>query len=362
MNAQTRVVIADDTATFRMILKNIVNSFENCTCIATAPNGKIAVERVKEHQPDLVILDVEMPELDGPNALKQIRQFDADVPVIMVSGFNMENARKVISALENGALDFITKPAAKDQAESMRVLKTKLKPLMDMVEIRRMMTGVLGGKSPLPKKMETVEKIPRPRIVTSGIELVMIACSTGGPNALKRVLPNLPKNLECPVLIVQHMPPMFTKSLAESLDKLSSLKVIEASERDIPEPGVVYLAPGGKHMMLRKTFGGGGKNLHLHMVDSPPVNSCKPSADVLFKSAARVVEGNVLAVVLTGMGRDGTDGVEALKKKNAFCMIQDEQSSVVWGMPQEIYNQGLADDVIPLEQIAPRITQIVNER
>lgn len=362
MSDKIKVVVADDTATFRMVLKNIIDGFENSSCIATAHNGKIAVQLVKEKKPDLVILDVEMPVLDGPGALKQIRLFDADVPVIIVSGFNMENARKVISALENGALDFITKPEAKDQAESTRILAGKLKPLIDMVEIRKMM-GRVRGDGPAPTRVEPLisPAKPAPAFIPR-VEMIVIACSTGGPNALKEVLPNLPGNLGCPVLIVQHMPPMFTKSLAESLDKLSPLKVVEASEGDIPEPGAVYLAPGGRHMMLRKAFGSGNVKLQLHMVDTPPVHSCRPSADVLLKSVSRAVDGMVLAVVLTGMGRDGTDGVGALKKKNSLCIIQDENSSVVWGMPQEVYNEGLADEVIPLNQIATRIAQILDNR
>jgi two-component system, chemotaxis family, protein-glutamate methylesterase/glutaminase len=379
MTDKTRVIVADDTATFRMILKSIIDSFETCKCIATAQNGRIAVRKVKDEKPDLVILDVEMPELDGPNALREIRKFDPDVPVVIVSGYNMENARKVISALENGALDFITKPEAKDPEESTRILKTKLKPLIDMVEVRKIVRKARADAAPSPPTKKTIpppstappvkeEVIPvmvkkrSPGILTRSIELVLIASSTGGPNALKEVLSKLPENLRCPVLIVQHMPPMFTRSLAESLDKLSPMKIFEASEGDIPEPGAIYLAPGGLHMMLRKKFIGKTVKHELHMVDTPPVNSCRPAADVLFKSVARVLDGTVLAVVLTGMGRDGTDGVEALKKKNLHCLVQDEETSVVWGMPQEVYNRGLADEVIPLEQIAPRITQIVNKQ
>ena len=179
---------------------------------------------------------------------------------------------------------------------------------------------------------------------------------------LALVIAALPADLTCPVLIVQHMPPMFTESLAERLNNLSALTVVEAGEGDIPVPGGVYIAPGGKHMILRKTYQGAQVKLELHLVNTPPVNSCRPSVDVLFKSVSRVMDENILAVIMTGMGNDGCNGVQMLKEKGAYCIIQDEKTSVVWGMPQEVYNLGLANEVLPLDQIGPRISQIVMKR
>lgn len=369
-NEKLRVIVADDTITFRAILRDLINKFDNCECIATAPNGKIAVQRVKDEKPDLVILDVEMPELDGPAALKAIREFDNEVAVLMVSGFDMENAKKVISALEKGALDFITKPIAQNQQDAINELTGKLKPLINMLEVRKIIrTAKKNAPGNSPMAASTVssvaskdERMPSSflkRRLPERIDLVLIATSTGGPNALKVVIPCLRADIGCPVLIVQHMPPMFTKYLSESLDNLSQLKIREASDGVIPGPGEVFIAPGGRHMILRKSFENKLVKHELHIVDTPPVNSCRPSADVLFKSVSRIMEKNILTVVLTGMGNDGAEGVVELKKKGAYSIIQDEKTSVVWGMPNEVYKKGLADEVLPLEQIGPRISEIV---
>jgi two-component system chemotaxis response regulator CheB len=373
MSGKLRVIVADDTVTFRMILKNIIDSFENCQCIGTAPNGKIAVQKIKKEKPDLVIMDVEMPEVDGPQALKLIRNFDREVPVVMLSSFNMDNARKVLSALENGALDFITKPVAPDPIEAEKELKGMLKPIINMVEVRKIVKDAkTAGSSQTPRVID-IEKPVSPQAVApekkpitmrppQKVEIVLIGISTGGPKALAVVISALPANLTCPVLIVQHMPPMFTKSLAERLDNLSSLTVIEANEGDIPIPGSVYIAPGGRHMILRKSYQGTRLKHELHLVDTPPVNSCRPSVDVLFNSVARTMDGNILAVIMTGMGNDGANGVQVLKEKGVYCIIQDEATAVVWGMPQEVFTRGLANEILPLDQIGPRISQIVMKR
>ncbi len=372
MSRKLSVLVADDTATFRMILKNIINGFDNCQCTATAPNGRIAVRKVRETKPDLVIMDVEMPQLDGPGALMEIRKFDPRVPVIIVSSFDMTHAIKVLSALENGALDFVTKPQGSSPEESERELARKLKPLIDMVEVRSIFKANgrptppaaaprLQKAKPAPAAPVKEEVKPKPLLLPPrSVELVLIATSTGGPNALKELIPALPAGLARPVLVVQHMPSMFTRLMAENLDKVSNLRVTEAVENEVPQPGGVYIAPGGRHMILRKSYEGAKRKYELRIVDTPPVNSCRPAADVLFRSVSRAVNGNVLAVVMTGMGNDGTEGVAVLKQKSAYCIIQDEASSVVWGMPQEVHARGLADEVLPLDQIAKRIIEIVN--
>lgn len=368
MSRELKVLVADDTATFRAILKQVVDSFDNCTCIATAPNGKIAVRKVKDLKPDLVIMDIEMPQMDGVEALKEIQAFDSRVPVILVSGVNRENAEKVVKALAAGALDFITKPESRDGEQSTSELRRKLKPIIDMVEVRRIFktTGEPGPKrekkekppaKPAPKRIR-----PSIRAIIGQYDFVLIATSTGGPNALKEVLPVLPADLGCPVLVVQHMPPTFTLSLSESLDKLSPLKVIEASEGDIPEAGTVYMAPGGRHMIMRRTYSRDKSHLELHLTDTPPVNSCRPAADVLFRSIARTVEGNFLVVILTGMGNDGSAGLRVLKEKGAYSILQDEDTSVVWGMPGEADRMGLGDEIIPLDKIGPRIARLVGRQ
>ncbi len=211
----------------------------------------------------------------------------------------------------------------------------------------------------MPKAKPKPIVTPKPMTDVGRMELVLIGISTGGPNALHKMFENLKQRIECPVLIVQHMPPMFTKSLAERLNVVSSMDIAEAEDQEVLRKGKVYIAPGGKHMVLRQKTKG---IYQIRIIDSPPVNHCKPAVDVLFRSISGIRGLKTLAVIMTGMGRDGTDGMRALKRKGAYSIIQDEKTSVVWGMPGSIYEESLADEVLPLPDIGKRIVQLISEK
>ncbi|HCJ11755.1 MAG TPA: chemotaxis response regulator protein-glutamate methylesterase [Opitutae bacterium] len=256
-------------------------------------------------------------------------------------------------------MDFIPKPKGKSLVESLEFLTREVNRVLSLVETKqRIANKKTITRPPFPlyetDQGDTENPIKPPPPVTKKIDLICIGVSTGGPNALAEVLPNLPERVGCPILIVQHMPATFTKTLSEHLSKRCHLKVKEAENGDLLEPNMVYIAPGGKHMVLSKR----ALKYALVMNEEPPVNSCRPSVDVLFKSVAQNFTGTVLAIILTGMGEDGAEGVQALKTKECRSIAQERQSCVVYGMPRAIINRGLADETIPLKDIAPRIEKL----
>jgi two-component system chemotaxis response regulator CheB len=313
------------------------------------------VKKIALLQPDLVLLDVVMPEMDGVETLQKIKQHYPAVEAIMMSSFNMTNAKQTLRSLQIGALDFISKPNASNAEHSINELVNYLQPFIHLIQTKKYASLSRGQRLILPKI------IPEP--VLSAIknkkgkyDLCVIGISTGGPKALDELIPQLDTNLPCPIIIVQHMPASFTESLVQKLNEETLLQVSEVKGGEKLNAGHIYIAQGGKHLVLREALEGG---FYLAINDTPPVNNCKPSVDVLFRSVAAIFKGKVLAIVMTGMGRDGTDGVRMLKRKGALCLIQDEASSVVWGMPGSIYESGLADEVIPLNQLSARICTLV---
>lgn len=356
MSDKVRVMVVDDTITYRQILSNVVKILPNAELVGTASSGKTALMKIKSLKPDLVFLDVMMPEMDGIETLQHMKEVNPTVQVVMVSGFDMANAKATLDSLENGALDFVAKPKARDMQDGIEQLKHSLEPLVEVV-MQKM------GKSGTP--VQPVIPSPAPRHPVSSVvgtgqkdgkyDLVLIGISTGGPNALQKLFESIEGELDCPVLIVQHMPPMFTRSLADRLSSLSSMDIVEAEDNQSAQSGKVYIAPGGKHMVLREKAGG---DYQIKIIDSPPVNHCKPAVDVLFRSVAAFRNINMLCVIMTGMGRDGTAGVRAVKRKGNYCIIQDESSSVVWGMPGSVYGESLADEVLPLDKLGQRIVEL----
>lgn len=353
-NENIKVMIVDDTVTYRKILTKVIESIDGVDITATASSGKIALMRLEINQPDLILLDVMMPEMDGEETLKKIKEKYPSVNVVMISAFDTANSKKTLLCLEAGALDFIPKPTTKSAEEGFKVLIEYLKPLVSIINKKKnehlQIPVAIKDVVPQPESLST------PSISIGKIELVVIGVSTGGPNALGKVLSRLDNGMSCPILIVQHMPPMFTQSLAEKLTKITSFEVKEAEDGEIIQKNTVYIAPGGMHMVLRHNPL--GQN-YLAIIDTPPVNHCKPSVDVLFRSVAPLYENRVLSVVMTGMGKDGTEGVKSLKRKGAYCLVQDKKSSVVWGMPKSVFDLGLADDVIPLNDLGAKISQLV---
>lgn len=363
MRETLKVLVVDDMVTQRNILAKAMSEVQGIELIGSAPNGKIALAKIGIRQPDLVLTDMFMPEMDGLETLTQIKLQYPNVEVIMLTAINHQMADLTMKALDAGALDFILKPTGKSADESIRHLRTELSRLILLVMARKYARQIRGISS--AKETEFV----RPSIISepecfhfqkSGrnipkIEVVVIGVSTGGPNALQEIIPKLPKNFSLPILAVQHMPPMFTASLASRLNQLSNIRVKEAQDGDKIEKGVMYIAPGGHHLVVRK--GSLGVKM-VGIVDSPPVHSCRPAADVLFRSVAITYGGNALSVILTGMGNDGTAGVAAIRRKGGYSIVQDAKTSVIWGMPGSVVDAGEADEIISLDCMSSKITEL----
>jgi len=350
------VLVIDDSVVVRRFLSELISADPELACAGIAPNGRIGLTKIEQIRPDLVILDVEMPEMDGLQSLVEIRRRWPRLPVIMYSSLTQRGARATLDALELGAHEYVTKPGggggspAEVQDRVRADLVSKIKALV----VRRTTASPSCQRS----ATQTVPKRNiRPHFAAAGelpraaIELVVIGTSTGGPNALTEVLPQLARDLPEPVAIVQHMPPLFTGMLAERLDNKSAIKVREAKHGVPLVPGEAWVAPGDYHLLVTKS----GGRMTLELNQEAPENSCRPSADVLFRSAAFSYGSGVLAVVLTGMGADGLRGCENVRAAGGTIMVQDEATSVVWGMPGYVARAGLAERVLPLGQIASAI-------
>jgi two-component system, chemotaxis family, protein-glutamate methylesterase/glutaminase len=371
MPASARVLIVDDSRIFRAALEASLADAEGIEVVGSVFSGEKALEFIRANRPDVVTLDVEMPGLNGLETLEAIRQLDAgteagaEVGVIMVSAYTKRGAEVTIQALQRGAFDFITKPTAAqktENADNLALLRQQLlsKIRLFMAERSRRSTARKSippaiadhsGQSSAASRTRWLQAGPR-----EAIRAIVIASSTGGPKALEKLLPDLVRRTDLPILIVQHMPPKFTDSLAESLGRACQAAVAEAREGELVEEKRVYLAPGGKHLILRSDRG----EFVLGLNEQPPENGCRPSADVLFRSAAAALQGGVAAIVLTGMGRDGTAGLGAIKRAGGYAFAQDEATSVVWGMPGSAVEAGLADEVLPLGDIAAAVESLVN--
>jgi len=382
MTGKLKVLGVDDTVVYRKILSEVVGRIEGAEFVGTAPNGKIALAKLAQTPVDMVLLDIEMPEMDGVQTLLEIQKKHPEVGVIMVSGTNKSSADITIKALQAGALDFVQKPEGRDPEANIADLVGRLTPLFRQFSTRQMLrTGpaeavaetpskVLEpkatGRKPLPGPSEEPPRRPvaaSPSLapIPKDFEVVVIGVSTGGPNALGEVIPRLPAGLGVPVLVVQHMPPTFTASLAENLQKRSALPVREATQGEPVVSNTVLIAPGGKHMVVRRrTSPEGEQQRIIGLNENPPVNSCRPSVDVLFRSVALTYEGCVLSVIMTGMGDDGAEGVRALKRRGCLSLTQTADTCVVYGMPRAVDEKELSDERVPLPRIAQRIVRAVS--
>lgn len=341
-----RVLLVDDSAVVRRFLRAALESDSSVEVVGTAPDGRIALKKIRQLNPDLVILDVEMPQMDGLDTLRGIRASWPKLPVIMFSSLTERGGMITLDALALGASDYVTKPSSANPQESRKLILDALVPkILGLVPIA---TAGAQALRPAPAAVAPVKLHPRAK---GRIDIVAIGVSTGGPNALRELVPALPADLPIPVVIVQHMPPMFTRLMAERLDEISPLHVVEASDDAPLVAGSVLVAPGGKHMVVAP-----GDPPRVEVNDDPPENSCRPSVDPLFRSVASRYGGNILAVILTGMGSDGLAGCRAIHAAGAPVIVQDEASSVVWGMPGFVVREGLVDAVIPLQAMAEEIT------
>jgi len=349
---KARILIVDDSTVIRRLLTDALVNDPLVEVVGTAANGRIALQKIPQVNPDLVTLDIEMPELDGLATLKELRREYPRLPVIMFSTLTEKGALATINALSLGASDYVTKPSNVGSVTAginrvQQELLPKIKafcPWMDLQAPPAAAPLLPGGAM----------KRPMVKPQSARIDVIAIGVSTGGPNALAEVFRGLRSNLSAPIVIVQHMPPVFTRYLAERLDNNSPVHVQEAQSGETLSAGGAWIAPGDFHLSLVRH----GAEVRTKLHQSPPENSCRPAVDVLFRSVAEVYGPNVLAVVLTGMGYDGQRGCEAIRAAGGRVIAQDEASSVVWGMPGAVVRAGLADEILPLSRVAERISQL----
>lgn len=364
-----RVLIVDDTVTYRSIMKETLSVSPFIEIVGAAKHGQQALDLLAKDPVDLILLDVEMPVMDGITTLKAVKRQYPKTDVVMVSGVDSTSANITIRALEAGALDFVTKPDKGSMTRNIEHLRSKLLPIAQHLHQKRSSTVGLGGLKPSSVQMAQPAPQPaiqrQPRVLSSRFlpEMICIGVSTGGPSALKQVIPKLPGNLNIPVAVTIHMPEMFTRYLADSLDKESALRVKEAEHMELVEKNTVYIAPGGKHLVFEKNTDGG---LHCILNQDPPENSCRPAVDVMFRSAANIYPHGVLAIVLTGMGNDGMRGVQSLKQSGQpgghWVISQSQQTCTVYGMPKAIDDANLSDESLDLVDIAPRILTLTRHQ
>lgn len=358
-----RVLVVDDSTVVRKIVSKVLADHPRIEVVDTALNGQAALEKIAQLRPDLVTLDLEMPILGGLEALAELRRRGDSTPVIVFSAVDEAGAKKAIEALQAGASDFVAKPSQlariSDAMDSLTAdLIPKILALIDSVEHRRapaVSRSTRRPAAPAPSPRATVAPVVE---IGAGPQIVVIGSSTGGPKALQAILPNLPASYPIPILIVQHMPPTFTATLARSLDQRCRLRVSEAHEGAEARPGEIWIAPGDYHMTIERTAGG----CRLHLDQGPKENSCRPAVDPLFRSAAAAFGARTLAVVLTGMGVDGLEGARVLRRAGARVAIQDEATSVVWGMPGAIAGARLENDVLAQDEVALYLERAVAAR
>jgi len=378
-----RTLVVDDTALYRNLLGESLQKLSGIRVVGTAPNGRIALSRIYTLKPDLVTLDIEMPEMNGIEVLEAIRAKGLDTQVVVVSSLTKRGGELTMRALELGAFDFITKPeGARGFEDFERTLGTIVGAIAKRIEIQGILKGVRKAEAGPPAG--TAEGNAADTGAASGAgarapsatiakaagaqggkgrsayppsagrkEIVAIGTSTGGPQALLSMMPLLPAGVSAPILIVQHMPPLFTANLAASLSARCAFPVKEAENGEPLAAGVAYIAPGGKQMKV--ALGPDATTKILRVTDDPPENNCRPSADYLFRSVAHLYYGKAVGVIMTGMGGDGTAGLDAMKRSGAYVLAQDERSCVVYGMPKSAVDAGVVDAVLPLDGIAAAI-------
>jgi two-component system chemotaxis response regulator CheB len=374
---KVRVLVVDDSAVMRKIIASALQKEPLIEVVGFAANGLEAIKAIQTCKPDVVTLDIEMPEMDGLTALREIRKSDKYLPIIMFSSLTHKGAQAAVMALTAGASDYVGKPAntAGGIEDAFKVLETELIPkiigLAKRIKNRRAKetqsaeapkataaTPLKASAAVKPLNPAKVEAPLSSRVskVTSSVlakpaEAVCIGVSTGGPEALMQVFGAFNAPLNVPVFIVQHMPADFTALLAARLSASGVMTVKEAEDGEIAQPGIVYIAPGGFHMTVTRP----GTKTIIHLNTDPPENSCRPAVDVLFRTASQVYGGGLLAVMLTGMGYDGLKGSQLIKEKGGQVIAQDEASSVIWGMPGAVVQAGIADGVLPIDKIADEI-------
>lgn len=356
MNADPiRVLVIDDSAIYRQSIQNVLRDVAGTTVVGSAKDGVDALKKIEQLDPDLLTLDVQMPDMNGIEVLREIKRRRLRPKAIMVSSYTAEGAQVTMDALMEGALDFILKPASADSAANRQTLQDELaeKIAIFRESSRRHRTDQAEPRGATSGENDALpEGIPAP---PNACRAVILGCSTGGPQALKAVLPKIPHQLPVPIFVVQHMPAQYTQSLAARLHDICELDVFEASDGMVAQSGQIIVAPGGKQMKLQ----GDAENLKVRVTDDPPERGTRPAVDYTLRSAIEVLSGNILAVIMTGMGRDGMEGCTGLKQAGGYVFAQHQDDCVVYGMPKAVIEQDLADRVLPLAKIAPAIARHV---
>jgi two-component system chemotaxis response regulator CheB len=344
-----RILVVDDSIVVRRLLSETLSGDPALEVVATASDGRIALAKIPMLKPDLVTLDIEMPVMNGLETLVALRKLYPKLPVIMFSTLTENGAAATLDALSLGASDYATKPSnSSSPAAAIERIRSELIPKI------KALCGLVVPLKPLP--LPSCRPAVKVRARTNPqIKIVAIGTSTGGPNALAEVLPRIPNDFPVPIVVVQHMPPIFTRLLAERLANRSAIPVEEGRAGVVLSPAHAWIAPGNFHMQVI----GAGAGLRLEVNQEPPENSCRPAVDVLFRSVAAAYGANVLGVVMTGMGADGVAGAQNIRDAGGDVIIQDEASSVVWGMPGLVQASGLANAAYPLHQLAAEITHRV---
>ena len=355
INNKIKALVVDDSAFMRKSISILLESDSEIQVIATAKDGLEGYNLVKSLKPDIVTLDIEMPKMDGLTALSKIMK-DCPTPVLMVSSLTTEGADITIKALELGAVDFIPKELSFVNVNIIKIkeeLVAKIKEIVRHNVIHNRLNRI--HKLNLQTSPEKILISARGQLPSMNYKAIALGISTGGPFSLQKVIPLLSKKINCPIFIVQHMPPKFTKSLAERLNGLSELEVKEAEDNELVRPGIIYIAPGGLHMTLNNSSFG---RTNIVISKEPSTTLHCPSVDVMMNSVIDVYGKYTLGVIMTGMGKDGFEGIKKLKSLGGYCIAQDEQSCVVFGMPKAIVDGGLSDVIAPLEKIPEIINKV----
>lgn len=340
---EIKVIVVDDSAFMRKLISDVIDDSDKCTVIAKLRNGKELLEKLDEYKPDVITLDVEMPELDGLETLVKLKEQRKRYPVIMLSSLTAKGSTKTMECLAAGAMDFIEKPSF---GSKMDVIKEELlKKLIAIGQVRTISTV----------KKQTVISNDNFKRVKEKINAIVIGASTGGPKALQNVLTNIDGDVNVPVFVVQHMPKGFTKAFADRLDKLCKLRVVEATDGMTIERNTIYIAPGGYHMTV-------GTQSKIELNLEPPIWGVRPAVDKLFESAVEIYKGSLVSAILTGMGRDGAKGTEIIKDAGGITISEDESTCTIYGMPKAAYETGKVDLVLPLDKIGQKISSLTKGR
>ena len=382
--ANIRVLIVDDSVVVRQMVSKALAADPGLDVVGVAASGPIALAKIPQVNPDVIILDLDMPEMDGLATLQHIQQTHPHLPVIMFSALTQRGAIATLDALAQGAKDYLTKPSGTSKEEAIQYVQTHLIPKIKVFYQKGQhslphspspskathrsssthrrsvpLASPLAPPDASTRQRPTVRSSPSTRRShRSTIKIIAIGVSTGGPDALAKILPALPADLSVPIVIVQHMPPLFTQRLAERLNNQSQLQVVEGANGMVLQAGMAAIAPGNFHMVLESQE----SQVMIRTHQAPPENSCRPAVDVLFRSVVRLYGAGTLGVILTGMGQDGFHGCQHIRDVGGYILAQDEASSVVWGMPGIVVGAGLADQVLSLDQIATGIMDCLGGR